>query len=96
SARRLATSVNETVVSVYLPTHESLLALTQEKITTVQGDGVLDSGWYRLGCSLGILDTHQAADVEAVEAAYGWTGWHPRNNYLVNSANRKQSIDETS
>ncbi|CAG8669214.1 9287_t:CDS:1, partial [Paraglomus occultum] len=32
---------------------------------------VLDSGWYRLGC-LGILDTHyQAADIEAVEAAYG-------------------------
>lgn len=35
---------------------------------------VLDSGWYRLGCSLGILDTHyQAADLEAAEAAYGGT-----------------------
>jgi len=32
---------------------------------------VLDGGWYRLGCSLGILDTHyQAADLEAVEAEY--------------------------
>ena len=29
---------------------------------------VLDSGWYRLGCS---LDTrYQAADLEAVDAAY--------------------------
>ncbi|CAG8645074.1 7004_t:CDS:1, partial [Paraglomus occultum] len=33
---------------------------------------VLDSGWYRLGCSLGIQDTHyQAAGLEVVEAAYG-------------------------
>ncbi|CAG8659137.1 140_t:CDS:1, partial [Paraglomus occultum] len=45
------------------------------KITTVQDDGVLDSGWYRLGCSLGILDTYQAADVEVVEASVWWTGW---------------------
>ncbi|CAG8661305.1 8870_t:CDS:1, partial [Paraglomus occultum] len=48
------------------------------KITTVQDDGVLDSGWYRLGCSLGVW----------------WTGWHPRNNYLVNIANRRQNIDK--
>ncbi|CAG8654677.1 8911_t:CDS:2, partial [Paraglomus occultum] len=61
---------------VYLPTHESLLALTQafdgqRRLLLCNVVEVLDNGWYRLGCSLDILDTHyQAADLEAAEAAY--------------------------
>ena len=38
---------------------------------TTQGGEVLDGGWYKLGCNLGMLDIHyEAAVLEAVEAEY--------------------------
>ena len=58
---------------------------------------VLDGGWYRLGCSLGILDTHyQAADLEAVEAEYSELDNIPETTISLIAVIRRQSTDNES
>ena len=59
---------------------------------------VLDGGWYRLGCSQGILATHyQAADLETVEAEYSELEDIPEMTILLTaSGNWGQSINNES
>jgi len=52
---------------------------------------VLDSGWYQLGCSQGILDIHQAADLKPVEAEYSELEDIPETTISLTAVIRGQS-----
>jgi len=68
-----------------------------KKITTMQVVEVLDGGWYRLGCSQGILDIHyQAADLEPVEAEYSELEDIPETTISLTAVIRGQSISDES
>jgi len=57
----------------------------------------LDGGWYRLGCSQGILDIHyQAADLEPVEAEYSELEDIPETTISLTAVIRGQSINDES
>jgi len=57
---------------------------------------VLDGGWYKLGCSEGILDTHyQAADLESVRAEYSELADIPQMTISLTTAIRLQGINES-
>ena len=58
---------------------------------------VLDGGWYKLGCSEGILDTnYQAADLESIQVKYDKLTDIPQTAISLMAAIRLQStnIDE--
>jgi hypothetical protein len=62
------------------------------RLTTVQE--VLDGGWYRLGCSLEILNTcYQAADLETVEAEYSELEDIPETTISLRAVIRGQDVD---
>ena len=54
---------------------------------------VLDGGWYKLGCSVGILDTHyQATDLEGIQAEFSELADIPQTTISLTAAVRLQSI----
>ena len=58
---------------------------------------VLDGGWYKLGCSSGILDTHyQAADLEMVDAEYSELDNIPEMVVSLTAAVRVQGMGNES
>ena len=58
---------------------------------------VLDIGWYKLGCSSGMIDTHyRAADLEKVDAEYSELDNIPETVVSLRAAVRMQGTGDES